>query len=230
MVVLVGIGSATVAAADGALEQLVEQADAIVLAEIRSTDPSAMPADGPMKVQANVVKGVKGPLAEGARVRFDASAWMGPTYQPGGRRIVFLKRSDAQGMAEWASTEVGRLDLFFTDEAPATCTTESLAAFLRALGRQPPRARVQFDTGRERVEGRLLVPDVDRSCHVDGDCAHLSTHCGGCSCGSAINRAWLPHYEEAGRVLCEGYDGPVCDIHCPQQVPHCVASHCELGL
>ena len=226
---LISLTGAGGAAADQMRERLVEQADAIALVEILSTDTSAMPADGPMKAQARVVKVVKGYLSEGNAVRFDASAWMGPTYRPGERRIVFLKWFEAEGMAGWASVEVGWLDLFFTDAALASCSKKSLTAFLRALDRQPPRPRLQVQAGPLDERTHLLVPDNDRRCRQDADCVLLSTHCGDCTCGTAINRDWEAHYQEAGRARCEGYQGPVCDMYCPQQVPRCVGSRCELG-
>lgn len=218
---------AAFAAADASLERLVEQADAIVLVEIRSTDARAMPSDGPMKVEAKIVKVLKGRLREGAMIRFDASAWMGPTYEPLERRIVFLKRSTAEGIVAWASIEVGWLDLFFTDEEMASCSLEALTGFLDSLGRQSPRPRLQFRAHPAEINEHLLVPDNDRHCQNDSDCASIPTHCGGCTCGTAIDRRWEGHYQEALRFLCEGKEGPVCDMHCPQQLPRCIDGRCQ---
>ena len=225
----VGMVAATAAAADAALERLVEQADAIVCAQIRSIDTGAMPADGPMIVEATVVKSLNGPLAENAQVRFDASAWMGPTYEPGERRILFLARSDAPGMAAWASVEVGWLDLFFLDEDLPACSLDTLAAFLESLGRQPPRPRLQFRASLADTHEHLLVPDNDRRCRRESDCVIIPNHCGGCACGVAIHQRWQAHYQEAFRFLCEGREGPVCDMHCPEQTPRCIDGKCRMG-
>jgi len=186
------------------LERLVEQADAIVLVVIRSVDTSSMPADGPMQVDAKVAKVVTGRVAEGAVIRFAASAWMGPTYQPDERRIVFLARSDAERMARWASMEVGWWDLFFTDEAVDACSLDTLAGFLHALERQPPRPWLQFRAPTTETREHLVVPDNDRFCRDDSDCVFIPTHCGGCTCGTAIHQRWEPHSQEAFHAACEG--------------------------
>ncbi|MBI2093768.1 MAG: hypothetical protein HYT88_03485 [Candidatus Omnitrophica bacterium] len=223
------VGWVTAAAsAASTFDQLVEQADAIVLVVIRSVDTSAMPVDGPMQVDAKVAKVVKGRVAQDAAIRFAASAWMGPRYQPDERRIVFLARSDAEHMAGWSSIEVGWLDLFFTEEALDVCSLDTLAGFLRSLERQPSRPRLQFRAHTTDTREHLVVPDNDRFCRDDSDCVFLPTHCGGCTCGTAIHRRWEVHYQDAFHVACDSRLGPVCDMHCPEQVPRCIEGRCLL--
>ena len=70
-------------------------------------------ADGPMYVDAGVLKVVKGSARGTQKIRFGASAWVGPTYRSGEERIVFLNRV-ARGhayyaKARWSSLDAGKL-------------------------------------------------------------------------------------------------------------------------
>ena len=119
----------------GPYEQLVEEADVIALGEILSTDETRMAADGPMFAQVRVRKVVKGTLPPA--IRFGASAWVGPTYQEGELRILFLQRIPPGHAyyqdAGWSSVEAGKLDLFFTEANLGGCSEDSLLSFLRSL-------------------------------------------------------------------------------------------------
>ena len=176
-----------------------------------------------------MIRAVSGSPAAGSTIRFSASAWAGPNYEPGEQRIVFLTRLDDPALGQWASLEAGWIDLFFTNETVEVCSARALRGFLEQLGRQPPRPRLQFSVESMEHAPNVRVPDNDRACQDDGDCVIVSDHCGGCTCGTAVNRRWQAHYEDAIRRVCAGHQGPVCDRHCPQQAARCVTARCELG-
>lgn len=75
------------------LKGLIAAAEAIVAVEVLSTDYTATPADEPMVAVAKVLKVFKGPLRKGNHVRFTETAWVGPTYQKGEYRILFLEQA-----------------------------------------------------------------------------------------------------------------------------------------
>jgi hypothetical protein len=112
-----------------------EQADLVAAVEILNVDYSATASDGPMVAEARLLKLVKG---SGSRtILFGASAWLGPNYQRGDRRILFLRRTapaDAYFRnANWSSLETGKLNLFITEEAVQSLRYDSLTAFLTKL-------------------------------------------------------------------------------------------------
>ena len=126
------------------LAALMKQADAVLLVEIAATDTSAMPADGPMQVDATVIRTVSGTPAAGSTIHFSANAWAGPTYEPGEQRIVLLARLTNPALGQWTSLETGWMDLFFTNETADVCSAQALQTFLERLGPQPLRPRLQF--------------------------------------------------------------------------------------
>ena len=77
----------------------------------------------------------KGAVRSARRIRFGASAWVGPSFREGERRIVLLTAvSSWHGYytkARWASLEAGKIDLFIADKAIVKCTTEALSEFLK---------------------------------------------------------------------------------------------------
>jgi hypothetical protein len=112
-----------------------EQADLIAAVEILNVDYSATASDGPMVAEARLLKLAKG---SGSRtIRFGASAWLGPNYQKGDRRILFLQRTAPADSyfrnANWISLETGKLNLFVTEEAVQSLRYDSLIAFLTKL-------------------------------------------------------------------------------------------------
>jgi len=132
---------------------LFEEADLIAAVRVTSVDATAAAVDGPVYVDAAVLK-VIGPADASARtVRFGASAWMGPAYQPNEQRIVFLQRvpdDHAYYRARWAALEPGRIDLLIDDEQLPLLTEASLRAFLRRVsaGAFPP-PNVRFEPVQE---------------------------------------------------------------------------------
>jgi hypothetical protein len=72
---------------------LITAAEAVVAVEILSTDYTATPSDGPMVAAARVLKVVKGPFAAGKTFNFTEMAWVGPSYQKGEYRILFLEKT-----------------------------------------------------------------------------------------------------------------------------------------
>lgn len=150
------------------LQRLVAEADAIAAVEIASTDYSATPADGPMYAVAKVLKAVKGPMSANRSVQFGATAWVGPTYRTGERRIVFLRRLPARHnyyqKARWGSLEAGEADLFFDEEELPRCSESSLTAFLARL-EEETRQIPSIETAATRVSEsvRLSVKLENRS-------------------------------------------------------------------
>ena len=131
---LVSLTSVSEAATIG-LAELVRDAELIVAVKVLSTDETAMPADGPMYVDAKILKVVKGPLRGARNIRFGASAWVGPTYRSGEERIVFLnpipRRHAYYAKASWSSLEAGKVDVFFVHETLDDCSEASLRDLLK---------------------------------------------------------------------------------------------------
>ena len=105
-----------------------------------------MPADGPMYVEAQVLKLVKGNLRTRQQIRFGSSAWVGPTYRPGEERVVFLAPVPGghayYDQARWSSVEAGKVDVFFAREDLKNCSEAALLEFLRMIetaGHSPPK-------------------------------------------------------------------------------------------
>lgn len=136
------------AQAAAGLSNLVSEADAIAVVEIVSTDYSATAADGPMYAEAKVVKVIKGGVRAARRIRFGASAWVGPTFQAGERRIILFKAIPAKHgyyhNVRWASLEAGKIDLFIADEAIVKCTSEVLSEFLKRQEDTPLPRKAEF--------------------------------------------------------------------------------------
>ena len=109
--------------AEDVLDRLAAEADVVAIVEVMATETTAMAADGPMYVDAKVLKVLKGGLPVVPGIRFGATAWTGPTYRSGERRVVFLRRV-ADGDAyyrdvRWSSLEAGVAEVFFTGSPPA---------------------------------------------------------------------------------------------------------------
>jgi hypothetical protein len=66
-----------------------EQADLIAAVEVLNVDDSATASDGPMYAEARILKVLRGPSS--STTRFGASAWLGPTYRKGDRRVLRSK-------------------------------------------------------------------------------------------------------------------------------------------
>ncbi len=151
------------------LAELVRDAELIAAVKVLSTDETAMPADGPMYVDAKILKVVKGPLRGARNIRFGASAWVGPTYRSGEERIVFLnpipRRHAYYAKASWSSLEAGKADVFFVNETLDECSEASLRDLLKtteALSQASLTLESQLvqapDTGR-----RLFIQLVNNS-------------------------------------------------------------------
>jgi hypothetical protein len=101
-----------------------------------------------MYAEAKVLKVVKGTVRATQRIRFGASAWVGPTFRAGERRIVLLEaipaRHDYYRQSRWASLETGKIDLFITAEAVEKCTTKTLSDFLAGWENSPPPRKAEF--------------------------------------------------------------------------------------
>ena len=126
-------------------ESLKTNAEAIVAAEILSTDYRATPADGPMKAVAKVLKVLKGPLAGGKKFSFSETAWVGPTYQAGEFRILFLEKAKPitdSPTSPWRvlSHLYAKSDFFIEKESIPSLSLPSLQLFLKKI-KVPNKAR-----------------------------------------------------------------------------------------
>ena len=90
-----------------------------------------------MYAEAKVLKSVKGNLNLGRVIRFGASAWVGPSYRAGERRIVLLQRLPAGHeyfqKARWSSLDAGKLNLFIEECTLDGFSLSSFSDFLRRL-------------------------------------------------------------------------------------------------
>ena len=130
---------------------LITSAEAVVAVEILSTDYTATPSDGPMVAEAKVLKVVKGPLTTGKKFSFWETAWVGPAYQKGEYRILFLeqaKPNEARKATRWwiLSNLYARTDFFIEKDSITPLSAESLGSFLKEIQETIPRPKkVVFD-------------------------------------------------------------------------------------
>jgi len=127
-------------------EGLIASAESVVAVEILSTDYTATPADGPMVATSKVLKAVKGDLAAGKTFTFAETAWVGPTYQKGDLRILFLEKpkpSESHKSAKWRilSSLYARTDFFIEKDSVPALTLESLQSFLRKIQELNPKPK-----------------------------------------------------------------------------------------
>jgi hypothetical protein len=130
---------------------LITAAEAVVAVEILSTDYTATPSDGPMVAEAKVLKVVKGPLTNGKKFSFWETAWVGPAYQKGEYRILFLeqaKPTESRKASRWwiLSNLYARTDFFIEKNSISALSAESLESFLKEIQESSPRPKkVVFD-------------------------------------------------------------------------------------
>ncbi len=148
------------ATVSGGLANLPAQADAIAVVEILSTDYTATAADGPLYVESRVLKAVRGALRTGQRFRFGASAWVGPSFQQGQRRVVFLESLPARhayyGKARWASLDAGKIDLSIAPEAVERCSVETLTDYIRSIEASRGALQAEYRLAKTSAEGLTL--------------------------------------------------------------------------
>jgi len=134
-----------------AFEGLIAAAEAVVAVEILSTDYTATPADGPMVAAAKALKVLKGLLTTEKQFSFTETAWVGPSYQKGEYRILFLEKTkptEFPKTTEWRilSNLHARTDFFIDKDSVPALSTESLESFLKKLQESKPRPKkVVFD-------------------------------------------------------------------------------------
>lgn len=117
---------------------LIALADAVVAVEVLSTDYTATASDGPMLAAARVLKVVKGPFKNGKTFNFMETAWVGPAYQKGEYRILFLEKTkptEFPKTTEWRilPNSYARTDFFINKDSVTALSTDSLRAFLKEL-------------------------------------------------------------------------------------------------
>lgn len=159
LLVVVAFAAAVLATAEaeggraGGLAELAADADTIVAVEVLKTDYKATAADGPMSGDASVLKIIKGAVPHEKRLEFQESAWCGPTYKTGEKRILFLKRVTSKDRSyspgRWATlcSMVDKIDFFFSEDSLTMLSATSLEAFLReiqAVRRTPPKIAIEL--------------------------------------------------------------------------------------
>lgn len=72
----------------------------------------------------------------------------------------------------------------------------------------------------------IKIDPGDQECAHDTECTLVQDHCGGCSCGTPINRAAEAKVQRRFKDLCEGFYGPQCEIHCPERTLRCREGTC----
>jgi hypothetical protein len=114
------------------LGSLIPAADAIVVALVSSTDFSRTSSDGPMIAQARVLSTVKGRLRKDQSFEFTETAWVGPRYQSGEVRILFL---ESAGANRWRvlSNLFAKVDFFIARDAIPLLNMNSLRSALEKL-------------------------------------------------------------------------------------------------
>lgn len=114
------------------LASLIPSAEAIVVAEISSTDYRSTPSDGPMTAQAKVLSVVKGRLKKGQSFTFTETAWVGPNYQTGEVRILFI---ESAGLNSWRILPnlFAKTGFFVEPDAIPRVNVNSLKAVLEKL-------------------------------------------------------------------------------------------------
>jgi hypothetical protein len=125
---------------------LITAAEAVVAVEILSTDYTATPSDGPMVADAKVLKVLKGPFTTGKKFSFWETAWVGPAYQKGEYRILFLeqaKPTESGKTTRWwiLSNLYARTDFFIEKGSVAALSAESLESFLKEIQESKPRPK-----------------------------------------------------------------------------------------
>jgi hypothetical protein len=138
VILFLGFGSSQVEQQQRSVEGLIATADAILVAEILSTDYTATPADGPMVAVAKVWKVLKGRFTSGKRFRFAETAWVGPTYQKGEYRVLFLEKTKSREAAKaspwWILSHLSaRRDYFIDKDSIPNLSRESLGAFMKKI-------------------------------------------------------------------------------------------------
>lgn len=116
-------------------KSLTESAEAVVVVEVQVTDYTATAHDGDMVAEARVLKPLKGPLKSDKTFTFSETAWVGPDYQVGEFRVLFLeigKSSDESRGKSWQilSDLRAKSAFFIETNAIPDLTLESLEAVL----------------------------------------------------------------------------------------------------
>jgi hypothetical protein len=92
--------------------------------------------------------------------------------------------------------------------------------------------RWQINVLKELVgEGyHIKVKRADQSCQGDNECDGIQTHCGHCSCGTAVSKAAKQKYLTLFVHTCATigkFDN--CEMHCETAVPQCIKGYCVLN-
>jgi cytoskeletal protein RodZ len=111
------------------LASLIPAAEVIVVARISKTDYTRTPSDGPMTAQATALNVLKGGLKRSQSLTFHETAWVGPTYQVGEVRILFLEPATGN---QWriVSNLYAKTDFFIEPDAVQQISLTSLRAVL----------------------------------------------------------------------------------------------------
>jgi hypothetical protein len=114
------------------LASLIQAADVIVVAQISGTDYSQTPSDGPMTAHAKVLSALKGGLQKDQTFGFAETAWVGPNYQTGEVRILFLQSAGPNSFRILPNL-YARTDFFVAQDALRYLNLNSLRSVLEKM-------------------------------------------------------------------------------------------------
>jgi hypothetical protein len=124
---------------DGRFPSLLDDADAVVAAEIIGAGSLASPQGSPVAVEATADLVLKGEIPPGSRLVFAESPWCGPTYRRGERRLLFLSRDPPDPAVDpswWSLCPVtAKLDCFLDRREEGDLTVVGVEDFLELLSR-----------------------------------------------------------------------------------------------
>ncbi len=99
---------------------------------------------------------------------------------------------------------------------------------------QPPAQPPGGDTGFAPESMPMPVPPQaltidpnDAQCVSDSECVTVQTQCGSCDCGTPVNQMFALKYRDRLMKLCDGYNGPHCEMMCPQTRLVCHMGRCQ---
>ena len=78
-------------------------------------------------------------------------------------------------------------------------------------------------------QGDIAIPTSYKQCSVDSDCVFVAEHCGGCTCGTVINKDFEQKYKDKFDSLCANYSGKYCDLSCRESTAKCIDRICRVS-
>lgn len=77
----------------------------------------------------------------------------------------------------------------------------------------------------QKSDAYKLNPDY-AYCNDASDCEDVYTHCGGCECGTPINKKYIPEVRQSTSLHCANYQGNICQMGCFKTIMKCENNKC----